>query len=104
MEIIDEASGELIAEPGRPGKVLITNLTRLLMPIIRYPRATGRSGWKRMEPGSQIPPAGPFRGRARVGVVSLYYEDVHAVLAPYQTELTASGFQLLIRHHDRRTN
>jgi len=74
------------------------------MPIIRYP-AGDRAEWVEAD-GTRTAnsAAGPFRGRARVGVVSLYYEDVHAVLAPYQTELTASGFQLLIHHHDRRTN
>ena len=103
MEIIDEASGELIAEPGRPGKVLITNLTRLLMPIIRYP-AGDRAEWVEADgtPDRKFRLLGRSEEGARVGVVSLYYEDVHAVLAPYQTELTASGFQLLIRHHDRR--
>ena len=39
---------------------------------------------------------------ARIGVVSLYFEDVHAVLEPFQAELNASGFQLLIQHHDQR--
>jgi len=88
-----------------PGKVLITNLTRLLMPIIRIPRASRAEWVEADEPGPQIPPAGPFRGRGarRRGVAVLRGRTLRAG-AFTQTELTASGFQLLIRHHDRRTN
>ena len=103
LEIVDEGNGRPITEPGQPGKVLITNLTRLLMPILRYP-AGDRAEW--VEPAGMADRKFRLLGRseegARVGVVSLYYEDVHAVLAPYQTELNASGFQLRIRHYDQR--
>ncbi|HRY15932.1 MAG TPA: AMP-binding protein [Candidatus Competibacteraceae bacterium] len=103
VEIVDEGSGEPINEPGRPGKVLITNLTRLLMPVIRYP-AGDRAEWVEPEgaPERKFRLLGRSEEGARIGVVSLYFEDVHALLEPFQHELRASGFQLLIRHHDQR--
>ena len=103
VEIVDESSGELITVPGRPGKVLITNLTRLLMPVIRYP-AGDRAEWVEPDgaPDRKFRLLGRSEEGARIGVVSLYFEDVHALLEPFQAELNASGFQLLIQHHDQR--
>ncbi len=37
VEMIDEDTDELIEEPGRPGKIIYTNLARKLMPTLRYP-------------------------------------------------------------------
>lgn len=37
VEIIDELSGEVIEECDRTGRLVMTNLTRQLMPLIRYP-------------------------------------------------------------------
>ncbi len=36
-EILDEKTGDPLAEPGREGLAFVTSLTRRLMPIIRYP-------------------------------------------------------------------
>ncbi|MFC4157932.1 phenylacetate--CoA ligase family protein [Chitinimonas lacunae] len=37
VEIVDEHSGEPIEECGRTGVLVVTNLTRTLMPLLRYP-------------------------------------------------------------------
>ncbi|MFX5046192.1 hypothetical protein ABTC39_20460, partial [Acinetobacter baumannii] len=37
VEIIDEATGEPIDEINRSGMLVVTSLTRTLMPLIRYP-------------------------------------------------------------------
>ncbi len=37
LEIIDEVSGDVIEECNRNGRLVLTNLTRRLMPVIRYP-------------------------------------------------------------------
>jgi phenylacetate-CoA ligase len=99
LEIVDEDAGAVIREPGRAGKVLLTNLTRKLMPVIRYP-AGDRAMW--VEPEGS--PARKFRllGRseeaARVGMVSLYYEDVRQVIVAIKELEGAAGFQMALTH------
>lgn len=103
IEILDEASGEVIEEEGRVGRVIVTNLTRLLMPILRYPAG---------DLGCWIEPAGTpdrkFRlmGRseegARVGPATLYVEDVRQVLRSFHERLGASDFQMLVEHVEHR--
>jgi len=105
FEIVDEQTGETIDEVDRPGKVLITNLTRALMPIIRYP-VGDIAVWR--EPASKINPDRKFLilGRseeaARVGPVSLYYEDMRAFLANCDLGFHINAFQLITRHFDTK--
>ncbi|OFZ21477.1 MAG: hypothetical protein A2X94_08185 [Bdellovibrionales bacterium GWB1_55_8] len=101
LEIVDEDTGEVILEPKRPGRILLTNRTRILMPIIRYP-VGDRAQWvEEVSPG--------FRDRkyvilgrsgeaARVGPVSIYYEDMRAFLAPRLLGMNFNQFQLVIAH------
>lgn len=98
-ELIDPETGELITEAGRPGKIYVTSLYKLLMPIIRYP-----SG----DMGEYTEPAGTpdrkFRllGRseeaARVGYVALYPEDISCILD--NSGIRYDGFQMVITHED----
>lgn len=99
LEIVDEETGQPIEETGRAGKVLITNLTRSLMPIIRYP-AGDRAEWAE--------PPGPDRkfrllGRseegARVGPMTIYYEDMHSFLISF-APCPVSSFQMRVTHAD----
>lgn len=108
FEIVDERSHEPILEPGRPGKVLLTNLIRSFMPIIRYP-AGDRAVWTEpAESNSAMhqPADRKFRilGRseeaARVGPVSVYYEDMKSFLDSVPFELKVSGFQLIVSHFE----
>lgn len=44
VEIIDEHSSEVIEECGRSGRLVLTNLSRTLMPMLRYP-VGDRAAW-----------------------------------------------------------
>lgn len=103
MEIIDEETDEVITDVGRPGKLLITNLTRKLMPILRYP-VGDRAEWVE-------PPGTPYRkfkllGRseeaARVGTVSVYFEDLREILKKIYGTQNQLQFQMRLEHHDHK--
>ncbi|MFB7054469.1 phenylacetate--CoA ligase family protein [Streptomyces vinaceus] len=100
VEILDETTGEPIREPGRPGRVVVTQLYRRLMPVIRYP-AGDRAEWTGAEGGA-------FRilGRAeegvRVGPVSLYAQDVTNAVAEADTHGLVTGTQLVVRRWEGR--
>jgi len=103
LEIIDEDTGEVIRETGRPGKIVITSLTRLLMPIIRYP-AGDRAMW--LEPESSVNRKFLLLGRsdeaARVGPMTLYVKDVRDILSLFWEKLGIVNFQICIEHRDKK--
>jgi phenylacetate-CoA ligase len=100
VEILDESTGEPIRETGRAGRVVVTQLFRRLMPVIRYP-AGDRAQWTDVE-------GGVFRilGRAeegvRVGPVSLYSQDAQTAVAAADTEGRVMGMQLVVRRWEGR--
>ncbi|MNX19025.1 Phenylacetate-coenzyme A ligase [compost metagenome] len=102
FEILDEETGLPIEEVGRPGKVVITELTRRLMPIIRYP-AGDLAEW--VEPAGGMDRKFRILGRseegARIGPMTLYLEDVRKILAELG-DLGIIDFQVLVTHDDRR--
>jgi len=102
FEILDEETGEPIHEEGRPGKVVITELTRRLMPIIRYP-AGDLAEW--VEPAGGLDRKFRILGRseegARIGPMTLYLEDVRKILGKL-SELGIIDFQVVVTHDDRR--
>lgn len=102
FEIIDEDSGEPIEEQGREGRVVITSLTRLLMPIIRYP-AGDMACWS--EPAGTVNRKFRLMGRgeegARIGPATLYVEDVRQVLHGFHERLGATDFQMIVDHVDQ---
>ncbi|WP_197422298.1 MULTISPECIES: phenylacetate--CoA ligase family protein [unclassified Burkholderia] len=99
IEIVDEESGEPIDEAGRRGVLLVTNLQRRLMPVIRYP--SGDLACWREPPG----PARKFAllGRAahghrvRVGTLSLFPEALGRVL---DAACALLGWQLEVARAD----
>ncbi len=100
IEIVDEDTGEVIDEPGRAGKVLITNLTRKLMPVLRYP-AGDRAEWVE-NPGRadrKFRLLGRSEEGARVGPMTLYYQDMHDLLIHFEP-CPASSFQMRVSHYD----
>jgi len=103
LEIMDEDTGEVIRETGRPGKIHITNLTRLLMPIIRYP-AGDRAMW--IEPETGINRKFMLLGRsdeaARIGPMTLYVKDIRDILGRFWETLGIVNFQMSIEHRDKR--
>ncbi len=102
IEILDEQTKEPIEDAGQPGILYTTNLSRLLMPVIRYP-VGDRGVWV-------DPPGTPFRrfkvlGRteagARIGTVTLYPDDVRRVLDDVLSGLL-HDFQLKVEHSEQK--
>lgn len=98
LEIVDVDTNEPISEPGRRGKLLVTDLSRKLMPMIRYP-VGDLAEWVSFEEGT-------FRllGRsdegARCGPVTLHLDYLRSVVA---TEVQSfSGFQVVLRRVDAK--
>ncbi|MEV6024709.1 phenylacetate--CoA ligase family protein [Streptomyces sp. NPDC052036] len=100
VEILDDETGLPIEKEGLPGRLVVTDLRRRLMPILRYP-AGDRAAWVARD-------AGVFRilGRAeegvRVGPVSLYSQDVHDVVTAADAAGEVTGLQLVTRRQNGR--
>ncbi len=103
IEIVDPDTNEVITEMNKVGKVLITNLTRKLMPIIRYP-AGDLAMWLET-------PETPYRkfklqGRsdeaARLGTLSVYFEDTRTMAMNTLKEITGLQFQMILNHFDHK--
>tara|TARA_B110001454_G_scaffold219198_1_gene251451 strand:+ start:18881 stop:20131 length:1251 start_codon:yes stop_codon:yes gene_type:complete len=104
MEILDEDTLEVITEPNRPGKMFLTNLTRTLMPIIRYP-VGDKAMWI---DSSSVTSQRKFKilGRsdegARVGPATVYYEDMNHLLNTFHDVIHIKGFQLRLVHFENK--
>ncbi|MFB6890261.1 phenylacetate--CoA ligase family protein [Kitasatospora sp. NPDC056327] len=100
VELVDDTTGEPVTGPGVPGRVVVTNLFRTLLPILRYPTGD-RAEWVDAA-------GGPFRlvGRAdegaRVGTVAMPTEEIRAVLLANDPDQVISGMQLVQRRWDGR--
>lgn len=103
FEIVDEETGLAIDAVGVPGKVYVTELTRRLMPIIRYP-AGDLAEW--VDPPGVLDRKFRILGRseegARIGPMTLYLEDVRQILASFAEPLGLIDFQVLVTHADQR--
>ncbi|MFJ2280255.1 phenylacetate--CoA ligase family protein [Pseudomonas sp. NPDC087803] len=102
LEIIDEASGEVIDACNRNGRLVLTNLTRRLMPVIRYP-VGDLACWRE-------PPGTPMRKfalmgrsmhsqRVRVGVLSLDTADIGEQVLTFGA---SDDWQLLIEQQGKK--
>ncbi|PKW11095.1 phenylacetate-CoA ligase [Streptomyces sp. 1222.5] len=100
VEIVDEESGRPIPRAGVPGRLVVTDLRRRLMPVLRYP-VGDRAEWVDRD-------AAVFRilGRAeegvRVGPVTLHTQDVHDIVTAADTAGEVTGLQLVVRREDGR--
>lgn len=103
VEIIDEETGEVIQETGRTGRMIYTNLTRKLMPIIRYP-AGDMAEWTEVSQNN-----GSFQGikyklhgrsneGARIGPVTIGSDDIHHIFHKDYLGTVLESFQLVVRH------
>lgn len=98
VEIIDELSGEVIEDCDRPGNLVVTNFTRTLMPIVRYP-VGDRACW--CEPVGTPRRKFALQGRSaqsqrvRVGVLSLFPQHINDITRRQGVELQ---WQLIIEH------
>ncbi|MDW5418848.1 phenylacetate--CoA ligase family protein [Iodobacter sp. CM08] len=96
VEIIDETTGKPIEEEGQTGILVVTNLQRRLMPLIRYP--TGDLAvW--CEPTDTKQRKFALRGRAsqgyriRLGTLSLFPEEIGGIV---KAHLGPASWQLLL--------
>jgi len=100
MELIDADTGEVITEPGRPGKIYITCLFKTLIPLIRYP--AGDMG-EYVEPEGVADRKFKILGRsdvaARAGYVTLYPQDIGNVLKKCGIEYYS--YQMIVTHDNR---
>ncbi|BBP53612.1 AMP-binding protein [Pseudomonas brassicacearum] len=98
VEIIDDLSGEVIDACGQTGNLVVTNFTRTLMPIVRYP-VGDRASW--CEPVGTPQRKFALQGRSaqsrrvRVGVLSLFPEEISGIVRRVGGNLQ---WQLIIEH------
>ena len=102
-EILDEDTDLPILDIGRPGRAVVTDLGRTLMPVIRYP-VGDRAMW--LDPNGTQNRKFQLLGRTeesgRVGPVTLFYEDLRHVLDPFRDRIGDFQFQIILVHDNQR--
>lgn len=101
LEILD-GEGCPIQEMGVEGNIVVTNLIRRLMPLIRYP--SGDKGmWLEPEgtPGRKFSLLGRSEESVRIGPMSLYVKDIVDGLHCLGEEIKWSNFQMVIVHEEK---
>lgn len=100
FELIDPDTNEVITEENRVGKIYITSLYKLLMPLIRYPIGDmGMYTEPLGTPDRKFKLLGRSEEAARIGVVSMYVSDIGRILN--NLGITVNGYQLIISHRDK---
>jgi phenylacetate-CoA ligase len=103
LEIVDEVTGKPITRENQEGVIVATNLTRTLMPIVRYP-VGDRGMWT--EPRGTRDRKFRLMGRseeaARIGLVKLYVSDVRDAIERHRSKLRIGDFQMIVVHRARR--
>lgn len=94
MEIVDPETNEVITELGRAGKLIYTNLSRRLMPIVRYP-VGDMATWSEL--GKKFNLLGRSDEGARIGPVTVSREDVLSTLERMEHSLDVQSIQLIIK-------
>lgn len=100
VELLDEDTEQPITEPGVRGRVVVTNLFRTLMPIIRYP-VGDLAEWVDGECRA-FRLVGRTTEGARVADASMPYADIHATLMAADTDRVMTGMQLVARRWDAK--
>lgn len=103
LEIVDEDTGESIEEQNIPGKLIVTNLYRKLMPLIRYP-AGDRAMWTEPKgtPNRKFKLLGRSEEGARIGCATLYIQDALKVINYFKNQIHIINFQIVIKHYDNK--
>lgn len=103
IEIIDERNRVVVEEENQAGLIVVTNLYRKLMPIIRYP-VGDRGMWveKKGSPDRKFKLLGRSEEAASIGGVKFYVQAVRKLLGTYREELQIADFQLVTHHKDGR--
>ncbi|MFD0351351.1 hypothetical protein ACFQ0M_45550 [Kitasatospora aburaviensis] len=98
VELVDDVTGEPVTAPGTAGRVVVTNLFRTLMPILRYPTGD-RAEWIDGE-CRRFRLVGRSVEGARVGTVAMPTEEIRDVLVANDPDRAISGMQLVQRRWD----
>ncbi|NOT78856.1 MAG: hypothetical protein HOP07_07610 [Bacteriovoracaceae bacterium] len=103
IEIVDPETNEVIMEKNRTGKVLLTNLTRMRMPIIRYP-AGDLACWVEDagSPNRKFKLQGRSDEAARLGTLSVYFEDTREMISKLASNVSGLQFQMILKHHSHK--
>lgn len=98
LELLDD-EGQPIEQVGEPGRIVITNLKRKLMPIVRYP-VGDRAQWvdEAGVEGRRYRLLGRADEGARIGPMTLYLDDVRSLLDQAPPNVNILSFQLRIEH------
>jgi phenylacetate-CoA ligase len=102
LEIVDELTGEVIEDCDRTGLLVVTNLTRRLMPQLRYP-VGDRACWR--EPSTTPKRKFALKGRSahsqrvRVGSLSLLIDEILPIV---QRIAHSDQWQLLIEQEGHK--
>lgn len=100
MEIIDEKTGEVIEEENIKGRLVATNLTKILMPVIRYP--VGDLAMWREPKGSKCRKLKLMGRRTKkykqltFGGVEYSYNDLYDIINTSKNVGHILGFQILL--------
>ena len=103
IEIVDPDTDEVITEKNKIGKILLTNLTRKLMPIIRYP-AGDLAMWMEDEatPNRKFKLQGRSEEAARLGTLSVYFDDSREMIMKALRSGSLFQFQMVLQHFDHK--
>ncbi|RZS43599.1 phenylacetate-CoA ligase [Herbihabitans rhizosphaerae] len=99
VELLDPETGRPVTEPGVPGRVVVTDLVRRLQPVLRYP-VGDLAEWAGEDTFRLL---GRSDEGARVGPVTLYLDDLRAVVesATSHSRMVA-GMQVVLRRMDAK--
>lgn len=100
VELLDTETGEPIEEPGRPGRLVATDLVRRLMPVIRYP-AGDMAEWVDF-PTRRFRLLGRSEEGARVGPITVYLDDLRSVVEQADKQGRVIDLQVVLRHRDAK--
>ena len=102
VEIVDEETELPIEQTNVPGRVVFTNLTRRLMPLLRYPTGD-RAHWVEPpgHPDRKFQLLGRSQEAARVAGYSIGVSEAAAWLEALRDQTGLRQFQLLVTRPDR---
>lgn len=103
IEIVDTDTNEIITEKGKLGKILLTNLSRKLMPIIRYP-AGDLAMWMEDQnsPNRKFKLQGRSEEAARLGTLSVFFEDTREMVLKALDDCNGIQFQMALSHFNHK--
>ncbi|MET9642836.1 hypothetical protein [Streptomyces syringium] len=97
LEIVDPETGRPIAEPGRIGRIVATNLLRRLMPVIRYP-VGDLAEWADPRRG-RLRLLGRSSDHARVGTAKISFVVLDSRLTEVMDSKEPPLMQIVLRRH-----